>query len=383
MKRKKTHPALRFQRQVLAFSVLAVLLLATSIFLSSARTEIRLRPIVSREPVERVFRLGTGELAGLVLQETLETSVDVVDLPAASEEKGYAIGTVTITNTWTRPQPLQEGTRLMSESGVLFRTQERVDVPAHGTVSAAVKADQPGPSGDIGPSTFEIVALWEGLKKDIVAASKTKFTGGVAHVSRLDETTLTAAKKEALATLEKQAKARMQETLKNGNASSFTLLDVQLTVLEETPSANVGEVISRLTVTTKVKATGIATDVREVETALLEDAQQNAAVGTAVQGLRKENRSITVQRADVMTQTAEFTVTDDALVTVTNTHPLFDRSRLIGRSRQELTSYFDQFPTVKLLDVRFSPFWSQSASRLQNNISITILEPEYGTLETQ
>lgn len=370
MKRKKpTHPALRFQRQVFAFSIFAILLFGVSLLVMSSRTEIVFEPILQRETVKETFHIGDDGLAGLVLKETLSITMTTKDLPPGTTEDGYATGSVTITNDWTQAQALQEGTRLLAKEGILFRTQERVDVPSRGAVTVNVKADQPGGGGDIGPTTFEIVALWEGLKKDIVGKSDTAFTGGVARVSRLNQETLSALLTDARNTLEEKAQAKFFETLNTNPQTNAELIGVNVNVFSETHSANVGDVISELSVTVTGEAFGIAADRQGINQALRAAAEKNSPAGTTVSGLVESARVVDIQGTD-------FVVHDLALVSVTDDHTMFDRNRLTGRSREELLSYFEQFDTVKVVDVRFSPFWSRSASRLPNNITITLLKPK-------
>lgn len=113
----------------------------------------------------------------------IEVSVSAErDVPSASAARdGVATGTVTLVNETGAAQPLVATTRLLSEGGVLFRLRDRVTVPAGGTVEAAVYADQPGPSGDIGPSRFTIPGLSPALQASIYARSSSPMTGGVVY----------------------------------------------------------------------------------------------------------------------------------------------------------------------------------------------------------
>ena len=62
---------------------------------------------------------------------------------------------------------------------------DRVVVPARGQVSVSVYADQPGASGNIGPSKFTIPGLNEEKQKVIYASSSVAMDGGTKKVGIL------------------------------------------------------------------------------------------------------------------------------------------------------------------------------------------------------
>lgn len=123
-----------------------------------------------------------------------ERAVSVTAVPAETESRdAVAEGVATISNRTTADQPLVATTRLLSDEGVLFRLRDSVEVPAGGSVDAAVYADEPGASGNIGPSHFTIPGLPTSLQDDIDAQSAVSMTGGVVEVGVLSQSDVDAA----------------------------------------------------------------------------------------------------------------------------------------------------------------------------------------------
>ena len=100
---------------------------------------------------ERASGESANGLAGVV------NSLDLTykkTYPATGEEiiGQEVVGEVIIINNYTKNQPLVATTRLLSPDGKLYRLKETVNVPAGGTVKAAVYADEPKEEMAIGPA---------------------------------------------------------------------------------------------------------------------------------------------------------------------------------------------------------------------------------------
>ena len=96
--------------------------------------------------------------------------------PTVPTFTGKARGKVTITNRYSKAQPLTAGTRLKSPDGQIFRTQTRVDVPVGGSVTTEVVADVAGEAGSLPKgTTFILPALWAGLQDKITGISTEAF----------------------------------------------------------------------------------------------------------------------------------------------------------------------------------------------------------------
>ncbi|MDP2624972.1 MAG: hypothetical protein Q8P27_02180, partial [Candidatus Peregrinibacteria bacterium] len=104
-------------------------------------------------------------------------------------------GTVTLINERSTAWPLVAFSRLQTEEGMIFRTQEAVTVPAatdtgFGTIDVTVLADEEdvygrvmGANGNIGPSSFFLPGLREDSQKELYGRSSGTMTGGSTEVT--------------------------------------------------------------------------------------------------------------------------------------------------------------------------------------------------------
>lgn len=145
----------------------------------------------------------------VVATRIIETDVSAKDTfpatgetsSAAGKSSGYAI----IVNTTSKAYAFVATTRLLSKDGVLFRMKAGSPIPANGEVKVAVAADQAGPAGDIGPTTFTIPGLPPFLQKDIYAKSETAMTGGGGKGKGVSAEDIAAAKATLTEKLKKEA----------------------------------------------------------------------------------------------------------------------------------------------------------------------------------
>lgn len=120
---------------VFAFLGGAVLLLLGVVVLATGTSRIGFiwtpQPVHTSAAVTLASEPASEEIATTVIDTTVEVSKNFTavttptDTPAVTTPafSGKARGTVTISNRWSKVQPLQAGTRLKSPDGKIFRTQ--------------------------------------------------------------------------------------------------------------------------------------------------------------------------------------------------------------------------------------------------------------------
>ncbi|MFA6474582.1 MAG: baseplate J/gp47 family protein [Patescibacteria group bacterium] len=207
-----THPQ-RLQRYfspVLIVFILVVAVLVAAVFyvaFSKTTVAVKLRDVPAKVP----FQYSTTDL-GLEITETpIDQTFTFTDYEANASEDAVATGTVTIYDETSSNQPLVRTTRLLSDSGILFHTDETVTVPAGGSIEVPVYADAAGASGNIEPDHFEIVALHDSVKAQIYAKSTSPMTGGVIKKVVLTDKIITVAKHAAKAALAGEVNLTAQE----------------------------------------------------------------------------------------------------------------------------------------------------------------------------
>lgn len=116
---------------------------------------------------------------------TIDKTVSA-NVPAESTETANdpAQGKITIYNAQETPQTLIKNTRFQAPSGLIFRIQNSVTIPAGsvsspGSIQATVYADTGGDQYNIAPTTFTVPGLKGSASYDKVTAKSTEaFTGG-------------------------------------------------------------------------------------------------------------------------------------------------------------------------------------------------------------
>lgn len=163
--------------------------------------------------VSTTFLVGTSQKPSgdkpLLVSRIIETDVKASDsFPATGEvatSAGKASGRATIINTTSRSYTFVATTRLLSKEGVLFRMKSASPIPANGSIEVEVAADQPGPEGDIGPTTYTIPGLPPDLQKLITAKSDKPMTGGSGKAKAVSGADIAAAKDKLEERLKKEA----------------------------------------------------------------------------------------------------------------------------------------------------------------------------------
>ena len=377
-----------YSRAAVVFVCLALLSAVFVAYLSLSRTIITVTPkfqsqtirfgLVVREATEPepTDRDTAGAITGRLLSTTVSES-DRFEVEGSGESvPAPATGQVTIHNKWNQVQPLAATTRFLSESGVLFRLKERVDVPPGGQAAADVYADQPGEAGNIDPSHFTLPGLWPGLQSKIYAESAEAMTGGLKNLKVVTESDLSQAIATLQSTLLDRAKSEFSQRLSGSDASlSFAESTITPTVTKQSHSVEVGTETDSFesTLTLKVTAVALAPEV-------LNQAVQNRLASS----LPKYFRFITMNAADLAvsidrinedSRTAELTVESDVTTAITLDHPMFNQDTLTNKDRQSIRDYFADFPEVQDIEVRFSPFWTFRSSNLPDHIEVRLAKP--------
>lgn len=126
-----------------------------------------------------------------------------------------AQGSITITNKQPNAQALIKNTRFSTPTGLVFRIHDSITVPASGSLSVLVYADEPGEKYNIPPTTFVVPGLKGSAAYDLITAkSDAPMTGGFAgtraSVAQATKDTQYAAMQAQLTTeLQKQLAAKI------------------------------------------------------------------------------------------------------------------------------------------------------------------------------
>ncbi len=403
------------------FVFIAVILIGVIVYVSFTKTTVA----ITTQEQDELFTAETtvAELNGVVLLTDVEGSTDYAltaktdetaeapaeDLVAAEPVEevvaepvaaAKAKGTVVITNKYTKDQPLITNTRLLSKDGVLFRTQKTVTVPAGGEVTVDVLADEDGAKGNVGATTFEVVALWAGLKDKIYATSSAAMTGGADASDGSGTTTTTT---PAAAATDDSDDANAVTVTQNDIANARTQLradlftkaterfEAEMTERDElkdlgylvkTPivtktisdsrSADAGSKATTLTFTENVTVASVALDETALKAWIAEEIAAQSPTSENAEEINLDDVTITLSDLNDTGTDGTITVSITLKNTLAADNPKIAPSKLTGKTAAEVQEYLLSFEEVKTVDVKISPFWASRTPSLSQNITVDL-----------
>ncbi len=363
---KTTRP---YRYVAVGFGGIALVLLGAIAYLAFARATITLR--IEPKPITTTFSITVSAdptveraIAGQYLTTTVEGSMPVI-VSTTSESPARASGTVRILNTLGRSQPLALSTRLLSESGVLFRTTRRVEVPAGGSVEVAVEADQPGKDGEIGPSHFTLPGLRAENQKLVYGTSSAAMAGGTTLASVASEADLTQAKTTLTAELLAKALAQFTEqTREQQPPLTVSIVNQTVTSAAKQPAQ---------AVTLQLSITAVAYDAAGLNARIREELQASVRNGEQITDIAPDH-PLTVRSSDAATKSAVLTVTASGTARLTSASPSLAASQFTAQTRAAVTETAEKIPGVRETSVKLFPFWASRTPRTAEKIRIVIKE---------
>lgn len=363
---------------VISFVVAATVLFAAVLFLATGKSRIAFtwmpQPIEGTTTLTVAATPAEGEVPATFLEKNVEVSkifTAETKSPATTEPTiptftGKARGNVTLSNRYSKAQPLIAGTRLQAKDGQIFRTQQRVDVPVGGSVTTEVVADVAGETGALPKgTTFILPALWAGLQDKINAVSTEDFHGDSQSAatpttsppgSGLTANELANAELELQQEAITQALPDLQKLVPTGRTLYPGMMNAA-TVKRTGPT--IGDKASSYTLSLTVKTTAIAvnpTKLAESATTLLTTSLspdlQLLAVDPATFGYTLKSTDAKKQRADVTLVARSRTVPAPA-------HRLLQQKTYAGKTSDEVRSLLSLEKSVSNVVVELTPFWNR------------------------
>ncbi len=384
MTKKKSIHKIKIQNYyrtlIITFSIAVVIVLALIVYFSFSNTIIWVT--VSDEPytVSTLIEIvnnpedeNTSEpaVAGVVFESNVSLTNEYAEVTVGSEVESKATGQVTIHNNYSSTQPLIATTRLLSETGILFRTDERVDVPPGGQVSVSVTADQPGLAGEVEPMRFTIPGLWPGLQDKIYGESTEKMTGGTTTTTVATLDNIVKAKNDNFQAAYNQALDDIETQLNYLNAD-YKIQATKKELLSEEASVEPNAQVNSFYVTTSLHVVALSYNADEVIALAHEKTAGQLPNNTKLTLDTDTPYTYVIDNFNVEDQVASLRVTISGTKNVTLSHSMFDRIKLVNMDRNDVQRYFAQFPKVENVEIQFSPFWVFRTPTLVDNIEVRI-----------
>jgi hypothetical protein len=306
-------------------------------------------------------------------------SLNATGSKSVSNQK--ARGMLTIYNGYdSNPQPLVATTRLMSESGKLFRLVKGVTVPGvannqPGSVEAEVAADQSGEDYNIGPEKFTIPGfLNSGNEKysKFYAQSKDKMTGGG---NGTDSAKFITAEDIASARskVSGELNSAIKQKIKGIAGDEAIVLDDAISEEEAVYklSNSAGDVASSFQITAQTKASAIVVKKKDLDDMAAQilsksgNGQISLDKGSVKLDLEKPNVDLGQGTIDIKFHASGKLNPNLDLDTIKN--------EILGKNDDDLKAYLNTFPDIEKVEVNYWPSFMTSRIPFRaKQVSITL-----------
>lgn len=364
-------PPVGFYRTIaVSFLIITLALLGVIIFFTSKKATIVVVAKTDNKNINidiNVDRQKTGGLSIAGLVTTTEFGWSQKYFPTGTKTtKAPAIGLVILHNDTNAVQPLVKTTRLITPEGVMFRLSDRVVVPAHGQVSASVYADEPGESGNIGPSRFIIPGLSDEKQKVIYATSDKSMSGGVKTIGVLAESDLKAAELDYV----EKAKQMIYDSLDDRDSFDQKLVFISDYHIEADRKA--GEEVAEFNLTGTSTAVVVYYSGDELKSILSKETSNRIDAGfEKVLSVSREPQ-VSLSNYDLEKQKSRLSVYQDVLVTLDANADKLAAANFFGKSKDEIERHILGLGHVIGVDVKFSPSWMRSAPSVSDRIQVVV-----------
>lgn len=310
-------------------------------------------------------------------------------------EGANASGNIIVHNDSTHSQPLIKSTRFQTVSGIVFRIQQDIEVPAGETLEVYVIADAidangqaVGDRGNIGPSRFFLPALQLQASKDEIYGESTAYmTGGITEVTTFvteDDITAagqkleTALKEAALSALRKEALAKSNELNK-----TLALLEDSDVIQYATAKINfprdiINKELESFEISGSLSISGVAYDRDALLTMLKNEIASTKTPGKQLIKIDENSVSINVFEVNNNSLIYKLTAQIQGIEEYEINPELEGGSKLAkkikehiaGKSKEEAEAYIENLPEVNTVEIKIWPVWSPTIPSLADNIKI-------------
>ena len=147
---------------------------------------------------------------------------------------------------------------------------------------------------------------------------------------------------------------------------------VSLKVVNFNGNTEVGQEVAEFTVTMKLEVAVVIFNEGQLVSAIKNQLKSLNPNERSLVGLDQDSFVYSVQDYSLENKSAEVKLLFQAESVINSGLDFFDKGKLVGKTADEIKSYFSQFPQVKSVDVVFKPAWLKKTPRLKDKIEIKI-----------
>lgn len=346
------------------FVVLHFALAKVTIKINSQQEEKTNSVLVELKP-EESGELSPDIILGKIINTEFEASASI-DSQKQEVPGKYAAGYVTIYNNYSKDQSLVKTTRLLTPDKKLFRISESVIVPAGESIEVWAQADEEGEELVIGPTTFIIPGLWEGVQDKIYAETKEGM-----KLQTLPQYVVTQADLDQLQTdIKKQIEAEALTKINGVLPENLAIGPERLSLkFETTKSSHIGDISEKATLEQKVTAYGLVFSQADLIKVAQEKFKKELETEQSFVKFNEENFSYKIMEIDLEKKEAILEATLSATVSSQNTKVDINKEKIAGLDKNGISEYLKSLG-IDDFEIKFFPGWIKKAPKLIDHIII-------------
>jgi len=373
-----------YRRLGLGFFILSIVIFVFTAYLIWAKVTIIIHPNTEELSQQFSFEIkDPGGLTSLVNKDVVAGKLKTIELEDSGIFKATGsksltsdvVGEVTIINNYSKEQTLVATTRLAAftkPDQTLVRLKKTVTVPPGQQIKVQVYPDNPESFKGLEPMKFIIPGLWQGIQDKIYGESSTSLGQGGYTVSIVKEEDLAQAEKDLQDKISQKALAEVNQQLEPSQALWPKLISTKINEISYDVQA--GDETAEFTAKMKLAVTLIAFDESQLIASARERLKETLPIDKQLVNLDPKSFSYTVEGYNLEANTAKIKADFKGNFRLTDTAQLFDKSNLLGKTTEEIQSYFSQFPEIKSVEVKFQPSWLKKTPRIKEKIEIKVGE---------
>ena len=372
----KINPAKSYKGIFIFFILLTLGLIGFVVYTSFSQAIITIYPKQEKidinfdAKIRKTEDLLANTLKGKVLQVFESDEEKITNIPQ-KETGNKAEGKVTLHNNSKEPLGIVGRTQLESKStGIIFRTQEMVSLPAGGKIEVKVQSDLEGAKSEIGPDKFTLVKLSPEWQKLVYGESKDKFAIKKRMATIVTQELINQEKEKFTKGLVQRGLNKMESQLESGEkipekAKKNEIIEEKISVAPETET-------NKFTIYIKVKITAIAFDESQLYKMADDKLKKKATESKEYLGTNATNTKYEITSYNLDQNAADIKVYADANIGSKIKTEEINKEKLLGRNKGELEAYLANDPRIDRVEVLFSPFWTKRVPTLKDHIEIII-----------
>jgi len=373
-RRHSINPPLNIYKKIaLSFIVLTLILVGVIFYFTLSYVYLTIYPKPLEIKTDFNFVITANEKAvsqkdGIFLGQVVNQEVEGQKTFPSTGSKvltGDVVGQVKLINDLSKSQILIATTRLLSPDNTLFRLKQRVEIPAKGSLDAAIYPDDPAKSEAKAGTIFTIPGLSKSMQLLVYgeAIQEIKPNGQtVKAVTQEDLDKAVASYTDELAL----------QSIKNENSSQTYVLSKQISAKEFSNKA--GDQVESFTLKLKLNIVGVIFDSQPVKDFAKNILESQVPPGKQLISDNTDQLASEIVKTDLANKTVQLKSSVSGNIVISETSQILDKSKLMSMSVENIKSYLKNFDEIDSVNIEFVPGWVKKMPYFQDHLIIKIAQ---------